>query len=183
MRLTLPLLIFSTNPSSRIITSRLRPLLSTSSCITHRHSPHTTHHRLTLQSLNHKHIATHRNYSSASSTATATMSSLVESAKKSAATRAVTTHLLPHHRYIGIGSGSTAAYVVEAIVALGLDFYGHMTFIPTGSQSKGLIRAAGLKMRNLDERPLVAGEDGEMELVGLDVCFDGADEVDEELNL
>jgi ribose 5-phosphate isomerase A len=111
------------------------------------------------------------------------MSSLVESAKKSAATRAVTTHLLPHHRYIGIGSGSTVVYVVEAIVALGLDFYGHMTFIPTGSQSKGLIRAAGLKMRNLDERPLVAGEDGEMKLVELDVCFDGADEVDEELNL
>ncbi|KAK0388751.1 hypothetical protein NLU13_4994 [Sarocladium strictum] len=111
------------------------------------------------------------------------MTSLVESAKKAAATRAVNTHLLPHHRYVGIGSGSTVVYVVEAISALGPDFYGPMTFIPTGSQSKGLIRAAGLNMVNLDERPLVQDKDGNMALVELDVCFDGADEVDEELNL
>ncbi|KAL2206692.1 ribose 5-phosphate isomerase [Sarocladium strictum] len=112
------------------------------------------------------------------------MTSLVESAKKAAATRAVKQHLLPHHRFIGIGSGSTVVYVVEAIVALGPDFYSPMTFIPTGSQSKGLIRAAGLRMVNLDERPIVKNEKtGELENVHLDVCFDGADEVDEELNL
>ena len=111
------------------------------------------------------------------------MSSLVESAKKAAASRAVDEHLLPSHRFVGIGSGSTVVYVVEAIVAKGPEFYSPMTFIPTGSQSKGLIRAAGLRMSNLDERPLELGEDGEMGLVSLDVCFDGADEVDEELNL
>merc|ERR1712000_237536 len=47
-----------------------------------------------------------------------------------------------------------------------------------GSQSKGLIRTAGLTLANLDERPVVNGRP-----VQLDVCFDGADEVDAELNL
>ncbi|KFH44572.1 Ribose-5-phosphate isomerase-like protein [Hapsidospora chrysogenum ATCC 11550] len=103
---------------------------------------------------------------------------LVESAKKLAAFQAVDEHLLPSHRFVGIGSGSTVVYVVEAIVAKGPSFYGAMSFIPTGSQSKGLIRAAGLTLANLDERPLVDGR-----LVQLDVCFDGADEVDDDLNL
>ena len=103
---------------------------------------------------------------------------LVEQAKKAAAVQAVENHLLPSHRYVGIGSGSTVVYVVEAIVAKGPEFYQNMTFIPTGSQSKGLIRTAGLKLANLDERPVVDGR-----LVQLDACFDGADEVDEDLNL
>lgn len=104
--------------------------------------------------------------------------SLVESAKKSAAYQAVNDYLLPSYKYVGIGSGSTVVYVVDAIVSKGRDFYGHMTFIPTGSQSKGLIRAAGLNLANLDERPLADGKP-----VALDVAFDGADEVDEDLNL
>ncbi|KAF4464033.1 ribose 5-phosphate isomerase a [Fusarium albosuccineum] len=103
---------------------------------------------------------------------------LVESAKKQAAYQAVNDHLLPSYKYVGIGSGSTVVYVVEAIVSKGPEFFGGMTFIPTGSQSKGLIRAAGLKLANLDERPV---EDGTP--VALDVAFDGADEVDEDLNL
>ncbi|VUC20138.1 unnamed protein product, partial [Clonostachys rosea] len=104
--------------------------------------------------------------------------SLVESAKKAAAFQAVNEHLLPEHRFVGIGSGSTVVYVVDAIVAKGPEFYGPMTFIPTGSQSKGLIRAAGLNLSNLDERPVIDGKS-----VPLDVAFDGADEVDEDLNL
>ena len=103
---------------------------------------------------------------------------LVESAKKSAAYQAVDEHLLPEHRFVGIGSGSTVVYVVDAIKAKGPSFFGPMTFIPTGSQSKGLIRAAGLRLCNLDERPVIDGK-----LVGLDVAFDGADEVDDDLNL
>lgn len=103
---------------------------------------------------------------------------LVESAKKAAAAQAVNDHLLPTDKYVGIGSGSTVVYVVDAIVAKGPDFYGGMTFIPTGSQSKGLIRNGGLRLSNLDERPVVDGK-----LVELDVAFDGADEVDEDLNL
>jgi ribose 5-phosphate isomerase A len=103
---------------------------------------------------------------------------LVESAKKAAAYQAVEEHLLPGARFVGIGSGSTVVYVVQAIAAKGPGFYGGMTFVPTGSQSKGLIRQAGLTLCNLDERPVVDGV-----LVPLDVAFDGADEVDEDLNL
>jgi ribose 5-phosphate isomerase A len=103
---------------------------------------------------------------------------LVESAKKAAAYQAVEDHLSPSAKFVGIGSGSTVVYVVEAIASKGRDFYGGMTFIPTGSQSKGLIRQAGLTLCNLDERPIIDGQ-----LVSLDVAFDGADEVDEDLNL
>lgn len=104
---------------------------------------------------------------------------LIDSAKRAASFQAVDEHLLPSHRFVGIGSGSTVVYVVEAIAAKGRDFYGDMTFVPTGSQSKGLLKAAGLRLCNLDERP--ADEHGVP--VALDVVFDGADEVDEELNL
>ncbi|KAF6809172.1 ribose 5-phosphate isomerase a [Colletotrichum sojae] len=104
--------------------------------------------------------------------------SLVESAKKAAAYRAVDEHLDPSARFVGIGSGSTVVYVVDAIAAKGPAFWSNMTFFPTGSQSKGLIRAAGLRLCNLDERPLTP----EGKLVALDVAFDGADEVDADLN-
>ena len=113
------------------------------------------------------------------STDVASAAALVESAKKSAAFQAVNDHLLPSHRFIGIGSGSTVVYVVEAIASKGPDFYSQMTFIPTGSQSKGLIRQANLRLCNLDERPTTA--DGKP--VPLDVAFDGADEIDKDLNL
>ncbi|KAG5950829.1 hypothetical protein E4U53_004327 [Claviceps sorghi] len=102
----------------------------------------------------------------------------VELAKKRAAYQAVDEHLLPSYRWVGIGSGSTVVYVVEAIRSKGPDFYSAMTFVPTGSQSKGLIKAAGLTMCYVDDRPVVGGEP-----VALDVAFDGADEVDEQLNL
>ncbi|KAL1898978.1 ribose-5-phosphate isomerase rki1 [Ceratocystis pirilliformis] len=106
-------------------------------------------------------------------------STLVESAKKAAAYQAVAEHLdATTCRYIGIGSGSTVVYVTEAIAAKGVEFYKNMVFIPTGSQSKGLIRDAGLAVCQLPERPI--GADGRP--VTLDVAFDGADEVDEELN-
>ncbi|KAK3186535.1 ribose-5-phosphate isomerase rki1 [Lecanicillium sp. MT-2017a] len=103
---------------------------------------------------------------------------LIESSKKAAAYQAVNDYLLPSYKYIGIGSGSTVVYVVDAIVSKGPAFYNNMVFVPTGSQSKGLIRAAGLNLCNLDERPAVDGK-----AVPLDVAFDGADEVDEDLNL
>lgn len=112
------------------------------------------------------------------SAAASSSANLVESAKKLAAFQAVEEHLLPSFKYVGIGSGSTVVYVVEAIVSKGPAFYANMTFIPTGSQSKGLIRKAGLTLCNLDERPVVDGRP-----VALDVAFDGADEVDEDLNL
>lgn len=118
-------------------------------------------------------------HSRAMASSTASAAALVEAAKKAAAARAVAEHLLPTHRHVGIGSGSTVVHVVAAIAAQGPAFWGDMTFYPTGSQSKGLIRAAGLRLCHLDERPVVV-ETGR--LVELDVAFDGADEVDDELN-
>ncbi|OAA55998.1 ribose 5-phosphate isomerase A [Cordyceps fumosorosea ARSEF 2679] len=105
---------------------------------------------------------------------------LIESAKKAAAYRAVDDHLLPSHRFVGIGSGSTVVYVVDAIKAKGAAFHGHMTFVPTGSQSRGLIARAGLRACGLEDR---GGGSADGRPAALDVAFDGADEVDEELNL
>ncbi|KAL5601373.1 uncharacterized protein BROUX77_005622 [Berkeleyomyces rouxiae] len=107
-----------------------------------------------------------------------TSASLVESAKKAAAYQAVAEHLDPTYTYVGIGSGSTVVYVVEAIAARGAGFYKDMIFVPTGSQSKGLIRDAGLAVCRLPDRPVAA----DSRPVCLDVTFDGADEVDAELN-
>ena len=131
------------------------------------------HHRLLIRPHPHSHLQKRTMATSSQSAA-----ALVESAKKSAAYQAVDDHLLPEYKYVGIGSGSTVVYVVDAIVSKGPEFYSNMTFIPTGSQSKGLIRKAGLTLANLDERPVVDGKP-----VALDVAFDGADEVDEDLNL
>lgn len=49
-----------------------------------------------------------------------------------------------------------------------------MTFYPTGAQSEALIEDAGLKLAYINKLP-----PGQL----LDVCFDGADEVDASLNL
>ena len=96
----------------------------------------------------------------------------IESAKRAAATRAVTEHFQPHFKYIGIGSGSTIVYVVEAIKALDIEV-SRMRFIPTGYQSRQLVINAGLTPWSFDDLPVGAL---------MDVCFDGADEVDEDLN-
>jgi len=137
--------------------------------------------------------------------------SAVEEAKWRAAQRAVDEHFSPHFNYVGIGSGTTILYVVEAIkraceIASGgssaavddsasaasvavkaalqhrrrssLDDPAHplhhrIRFVPTGFQSREVIRRAGLTPVAFDSLP--------DDLV-LDVAFDGADEVDDELN-
>ncbi|KAL2158874.1 hypothetical protein VTH06DRAFT_4066 [Thermothelomyces fergusii] len=99
---------------------------------------------------------------------------LVETSKRLAAYQAVKDHLLPEYTRVGIGSGSTVVYVVDAIAALGPDVTSKMVFYPTGSQSEELIEAAGLNMQYISKLP--AGHQ-------LDVAFDGADEVDDDLNL
>ncbi|KIH92274.1 ribose 5-phosphate isomerase A [Sporothrix brasiliensis 5110] len=99
---------------------------------------------------------------------------LIESSKKAAAYLAVKEHLEPSFRHIGIGSGSTVVYIVEAIAALGADATRDMIFYPTGDQSRALIEDANLRLASISQLPLNSR---------LDVCFDGADEVDENLNL
>ncbi|KAL2259278.1 hypothetical protein VTK26DRAFT_7104 [Humicola hyalothermophila] len=99
---------------------------------------------------------------------------LVEASKRLAAFQAVKDYLRPEYTRIGIGSGSTVVYVVEAIAALGPAVTSKMAFYPTGSQSEELIEAAGLTLQYISKLP--AGQQ-------LDVAFDGADEVDDDLNL
>ncbi|KAI9781646.1 MAG: ribose-5-phosphate isomerase rki1 [Geoglossum umbratile] len=103
----------------------------------------------------------------------------LNAAKRTAAYHAVSHHLPPNATYVGIGSGSTIVFAVEAIASLPRSVTFGMTFIPTGHQSRQLIIDAALRLGAIDSLP--KREDGV--LVMLDVAFDGADEVDEELNL
>lgn len=96
----------------------------------------------------------------------------IESAKRNAANRAVAEHFDAKYKYVGVGSGSTIVYVVEAIKALNNDTSG-ISFVPTGHQSRQVIVNAGLTPVTFDSLP---------DDVLLDVAFDGADEVDEDLN-
>ena len=101
----------------------------------------------------------------------------VEAAKRKAAHRAVEEHFRSDMRFTGIGSGSTIIYGVEAIKQHLINHpppQGHMNwFVPTGWNSRKVIEQAGLIPIAFDSLPGDAM---------MDVCFDGADEVDEELN-
>lgn len=96
----------------------------------------------------------------------------IEAAKRAAALEAVTQHFPENARFVGIGSGTTVKYVVEAIKGLGVDV-SRMGFIPTGYQSKQLIIDAGLVPIEFDALP----DDAKIE-----IAFDGADEVDDDMN-
>ncbi|KAI1915152.1 ribose-5-phosphate isomerase rki1 [Ophidiomyces ophidiicola] len=100
------------------------------------------------------------------------MTSVIEDAKRAAAREAVANHYPKNPRFVGIGSGTTIVYVVEAIKSLGFDT-SSTSFVPTGSQSQQVIVNAGLKPVPLTELP---------EDPVLDIAFDGADEVDDDLN-
>ncbi|KAG2086649.1 ribose 5-phosphate isomerase A-domain-containing protein [Suillus discolor] len=101
--------------------------------------------------------------------ATTTLSA-IEQSKRLAAYTAVDKHILPEHKVIGIGSGSTVPYVVERIVAQGRELNKDRVFIPTGFQSKELIVMSNLNLGDVDQFPTI------------DVTIDGADEVDLDLN-
>ncbi|KAL8861766.1 MAG: hypothetical protein Q9178_001967 [Gyalolechia marmorata] len=100
------------------------------------------------------------------------MADPVEKAKENAARQAVQDHFDPTARYIGIGSGSTIVFVVQAIKNRNEDL-SRILFVPTGYQSRQVIVKAGLQAIQFDSLPR-----GEL----LDLAFDGADEVDEDLN-
>lgn len=91
----------------------------------------------------------------------------VEASKRLAARRAVEDHFPEDAKVIGIGSGSTVIYAVERI--LEMDNTDSITFISTGFQSKELINGGGLRLGEIDAHPFI------------DVAFDGADEVDSDL--
>lgn len=97
----------------------------------------------------------------------------IEAAKRNAAKQAVAEHFSPSDANVGIGSGSTVVYVVDAIKAIDDPRIKNINFVPTGYQSRQVIVKAGLKDIKFDSLP-----EGTM----IDVAFDGADEVDEDLN-
>ncbi|KAL8688939.1 MAG: hypothetical protein Q9224_004763 [Gallowayella concinna] len=104
------------------------------------------------------------------------MADSIEKAKETAARKAVEDHFDPTARYVGIGSGSTIVFVVKAIIERTKERkedISRISFVPTGYQSRQVILNAGLQALQFDSLPRG---------VVLDVAFDGADEVDEDLN-
>ena len=99
--------------------------------------------------------------------------SVIESSKRAAANKAVEDHFDPSAKYVGIGSGSTIVYVVQAIKALQDPRIKSINFIPTGYQSREVIKSAGLNAKEFDSFDAS---------ILLDVAFDGADEIDDDLN-
>jgi hypothetical protein len=95
----------------------------------------------------------------------------IESAKRAAAKQAVADHFDPSASNVGIGSGTTIVYVVEAIKEASKN--PAIRYVPTGYQSRQVLIKAGLTPIAFDS----LSED-----VMLDIAFDGADEVDLELN-
>lgn len=97
------------------------------------------------------------------------MHSLVERAKREAAHRAVDDNFPEKARVVGIGLGSTVVYAAKRIA----EHYDKASFVcvPTGYQLKQLILDNGLRLGSIEEFPNV------------DIAFDGADEVDPNLNL
>lgn len=96
-------------------------------------------------------------------------------AKRAAAHRAIEEHLKPDLTAVGIGSGSTVVFCVERIQQLVAEqklSTKNMVFVPTGFQSKNLILEAALPLKEIDQF------DGS----GIDIVFDGADEIDSQLN-
>ena len=71
---------------------------------------------------------------------------------------------------LGLGTGTTASYLVQILgerVRQGLRIQG----VPTSEATRQLAIAEGVPLTTLEEQPV------------LDLCLDGADEVDPELNL
>ncbi|KAF9545454.1 ribose-5-phosphate isomerase rki1 [Mortierella hygrophila] len=98
------------------------------------------------------------------------MTSLIEQAKQKAAYQAVDEHVLPTHRVIGVGSGSTVVHVVARLLQRDPELNAKTVFIPTSFQSRGLLLDGGLTVGDVEQYP------------DIDVTIDGADEVDAQLN-
>ncbi|MBY8988828.1 MAG: ribose 5-phosphate isomerase A, partial [Candidatus Lokiarchaeota archaeon] len=95
---------------------------------------------------------------------------LVELGKKNAAFKAVEDNV-KQNMILGIGSGSTVVYAVEAIVEINKNNDLNLKCIPTSFQSQQLIVENGLTLVSLDQYPEI------------DLDIDGADEIDKALNL
>jgi ribose 5-phosphate isomerase A len=95
---------------------------------------------------------------------------LIELGKKNAALKAVEENV-KKGMILGIGSGSTVVYAVEAIAEINQKNNLNLKCIPTSFQSHQLIIENGLTLVSLDQYPEI------------DLDIDGADEIDKALNL
>jgi ribose 5-phosphate isomerase A len=93
----------------------------------------------------------------------------IEDAKKRVALEAV--KHVEDGFVIGLGSGSTAAYVIEEIGRLIRQDGLHVLGVPSSSQAMMVAVRSGVPLTTLDEHPV------------LDLDIDGADEVDKKLNM
>ena len=83
---------------------------------------------------------------------------------------AAAAELITDGMILGLGTGTTASYLVQILgerVRQGLRIQG----VPTSEATRQLAVAEGVPLTTLEEQPV------------LDLCLDGADEVDPELNL
>ena len=83
---------------------------------------------------------------------------------------AAAAELITDGMVLGLGTGTTASYLVQILgerVRQGLRIQG----VPTSEATRQLAVAEGVPLTTLEEQPV------------LDLCLDGADEVDPELNL
>jgi len=95
---------------------------------------------------------------------------LIEKSKRLAAYAAVD-EFVKDGMVVGVGSGSTVVYAVERIVERVKTEGLKLRCIPSSFQAEQLIREGGLQLESLQNETKI------------DVCIDGADEVDEHLNL
>ncbi|CAB4000110.1 ribose-5-phosphate isomerase [Paramuricea clavata] len=94
----------------------------------------------------------------------------MEAAKKAAGCTAIDRHV-KNNQIIGIGSGSTIVPAVQRLAERVKQENLEVKCVPTSFQANQLIVENGLYLTDLSRNPK------------LDVAFDGADEVDESLNL
>ena len=94
----------------------------------------------------------------------------IEGAKKLAAYQAVDNHIKSGFT-VGIGSGSTVVYAVERLAQRVKNENLIVKCVPTSFQARQLVVQHNLRLTDLDVNPK------------LDVCIDGADEVDSNLTL
>ncbi|ALC41347.1 Rpi [Drosophila busckii] len=97
----------------------------------------------------------------------------LDEAKKMAAYAAVDQWITEDTKVVGIGSGSTIVYAVERLAqrVWKEGQLGDMICVPTSFQSRLLILDHNLNLGDLDRNPFI------------DVCIDGADEVDSQMVL
>ncbi|KAG0317553.1 ribose-5-phosphate isomerase rki1 [Dissophora globulifera] len=79
------------------------------------------------------------------------MTSLIEQAKQKAAYQAVDEHVLPSHRVIGVGSGSTVVHVVARLLKRDPELNAKTVFVPTSFQSRGLLLDGGLTVGDVEQ--------------------------------